>query len=201
MPAPETIPVKLADEVAEYIEARPVLRQTLTLRQLVDLVLATTGKNAPRIAEVIRSGTCTYNRYRYWWQGFTLDDDTLARLLAGFPDPDPARPFDAAACAWVQFVSDEVPFPRTLLLEREQAARRRWFRRESFWDALLALARTRPPAYREYSYHHRGDLYTLSLDDRDLARLAAAAARLCPRSLRPPLGRARWQHLQLFCPR
>ena len=76
-----------------------------------------------------------------------------------------------------------------------------WFRRESFWDFLLQSATGKRPAYREYSFYHRGDLYDCALDARDLARLDFEAARLARRPLRQQLARAAWERMQLFCPR
>lgn len=201
MTAPERIPVRLTDEVAGYVDTRPVLRQTFTLHDLVGLVLATTGKNPARIAEILRSGTCTYNIYRYWWDGFALDEARLEAVLAEFPNPDALRAFRPEACTWMMLASAEEPVPHTLMLERSVLSRRRWFQREGFWDFLLGLARAKAPAYRDYSYYHRGDLYACALEAGDLAQLDQAAARLAPRGLRQQLARATWVRLELFCPR
>ncbi|MFQ5926147.1 MAG: hypothetical protein ACE5MH_01790 [Terriglobia bacterium] len=201
MSAPETISVRLTEEVAGYVDTRPVLAQRFRLHELVDMILATTGKNASRITEILRSGTCTYNTYRYWWDGFVLEADALAAVLAEFPDPDPARPFRPEACTWVLLASVEEPIPHTLTLDRATASRRRWFRRESFWDFLLQLAQMKSPAYRDYSYYHRGDLFACALATRELALLDLQAARLGPRGLRQQLARVAWQRMELFCPR
>jgi len=200
MPAPEKIRVKLTEEVAEFIETRPVLRQTFTLHQLVDMILATCGKNKPRLREILASGTCNYNIYRYWWDGFALDDTTLDAILATFPDPDPARAFQPQLCTWVALVSAAEPIPHRLTLERARCGRR-WFRRQSFWDFLIELARLKQPAYHDYSYYHHGDLYVCTLDAPDRALLEREAAQLARRPIRLQLARARWQRMELFCPR
>lgn len=200
MGPPERIPVKLTEEVAGFVDTRPVLRQVFTLHELVDMILATTGKHAARVTEILRSGTCTYNTYRYWWEGFGLDEAALRAVLAEFPDADPTRAFRTEACTWVRLVGGDEPRPHTLLLDPAVAGRR-WFRRESFWDVLLQLAGVKIPAYHDYSYYHHGDLYVCTLELRDLALLHSQAARLGPRGLREQLARADWQRLELFCPR
>lgn len=197
----QTIAVKFSEDLAQYAEIRSVRHQPMTLHELVGLVLATTGKQPARLQEILRRGTCTYNIYRYWWEGLELDAATLAGILGEFPDPEPVRAFCAEACAWILLVSADEPTPHTLLLERGLASRRRWLRRQSFWDALLALAKAKAPAYRDYSYYHRGDIYACTLDARDLEQLEAGAARLASRGLRQQLARAAWRELQLFCPR
>lgn len=201
MGAPKTIPVRLTEEVASFVDTRPVVRQTFSLHELVDMILATTGKNPTRIADILRSGTCTYNTYRYWWECFGLDEPALAAVLAEFPDADPARAFRPEACTWIMLTSGEEPIAHRLTLERASVSRRRWFRRQSFWDVVLRLAEAKSPVYGGYSYYHRGDLYDCSLDARDLARLDFEAARLARRPLRQQLARAAWERMQLFCPR
>ncbi|MFQ5817297.1 MAG: hypothetical protein ACE5H2_04980 [Terriglobia bacterium] len=201
MGVPQRIPVRLTEEVAGYVDTRPVLGQSFTLHELVDMILATTGKNPVRVAAILRSGTCTYNTYRYWWDGIALDAGVLAAVLAEFPDPDPARPFRPEVCTWVMLASGDQPIPHTLTLDPTTAARRRWFRRESFWDFLLAFAQMKSPSYRDYSYYHHGDLYACALAPRDLVLLDLQAARLSPRDLRQRLARAVWQRMELFCPR
>ena len=88
MPLPETIPVKYTEEEAEYLSVRPVVRQTFRLRELVDMVLAVTGKDAARVQQILRSGTTVFHFYRYWWPAVEAGEDELAPLLAEFPDPD-----------------------------------------------------------------------------------------------------------------
>ncbi len=75
---PDTIPVKFTEDLAQYADIRPVRRQPMTRKELVGLVLATTGKHPERIREILRRGTCTYNIFRYWWDALELDPATLA---------------------------------------------------------------------------------------------------------------------------
>lgn len=202
MPIPEYIPVRFTEEEASYLSVRRVLRQQFTLRELLDMILAGTGKQPRRIQEILHAGTIVHNVYRYWWEGFALDDATLNSLLAEFPDPDPALPFRSEACAWVQFYDAAQPAPHTLTIEKQEAESRRWFRRRNFWDFLLELARAKNLAYLDYSYYHHADIYRAELDAADRALVAASTQRLAARPLRHRLGRGRqWVVLELACPR
>jgi hypothetical protein len=70
------------------------------------------------------------------------------------------------------------PFTR-IELARAAAGRRRFFRRTSFWDHLLELARAEAPRYHDYSYRDQADFYRLTLSFEQAAGIRAAA-RLLP---------------------
>ena len=197
MPFPESIPVKYSEEEAEFISMRPLVRQTFRPAELVDMIVAVAGKDAQRIQQILRSGTVVFHSYRYWWQGFDAESHKLAEFLAPYPDANPARPFRPEDCTEAILESGtasapdsllQAPAPRrTFRLRRKDASHKRPFRTRSLWDALMNFTRPAPPAYREYSYALRGDLYDLRPSDPQLARLAQEAAKLAPRSLRPHL--------------
>lgn len=194
------IQVKFSEELAQFAETRPVRRQPMTLKELVGLVLTSTGKQPARIAERLQSGTCTYNIFRYWWEGFSLDPTTLTALLAEFPDPDPARAFRADACQWMRLLDPGEPAPRALLIEKAEAARRRWFQPRSCWDFLLEFARAKPPLYLDYSYYHRADLYRLTLAPAEREQIVQQGRRLAARALASQFDRAfDWVVMELAC--
>lgn len=198
----EIIQVKFTEDLAQFAETRPVRRQPMTLKELVGLVLTSTGKHPARIAERLQGGTCTYNIYRYWWEGFALEPAALAVLLAEFPDPEPARPFQAEACAWIHLLDSAEPVPHALVLEKPEAARRRWFQRRSCWDFLVELACSRPPAYVDYSYYHRADLYRIPLTPADRASLVEQCRQLAVRTLARQFDRGLdWVAMELACRR
>jgi len=210
MPLPEQIAVKYTEEEAEYLSLRPVVRQTFRLHELVDMVLGVTGKDLTRIQQILRAGTVTFNYYRYWWQGFEAGAEELSAVLARFPDSDPARVFRAEGCAAVviagpsyQPVPGHAALPTSgIELTQEEAARKRLFSGRSFWDALMALAREKSPAYLGYSYLRRVDLYCLEVAPEHAAALARDAQKLAPRSVRMRLGQLRSTARILFlCPR
>ena len=199
---PDSIPVKYSEDLAQFAELRPVVRQPMMLPELVGLVLATTGKHPERVRVLLRGGTCVYNIYRYWWDGLEIDDATLETVLAEFPDPDPARAFRGEDCVWVQFADAHEPAPHTLLLEKVETARRRWLRRQSFWDFLMEFAAAKQPVYQDYSYYHRADLYRAELTGGDRALLQWESRRRAPRTVQRRLGhRSDWAWLELGCPR
>jgi hypothetical protein len=183
MTLPETIAVRYTEDEAEYVSLRPVVRQTFQIDELVDMILSVTRKDATRVAQILRAGTIAFRGYRYWWTGFEAPDADLVAKLAKFPDAEPSRPFDSAACIAIVIESGEIPPRHSVELSRSAASRRRFFRPRSFWDELNALAVANPPMYRDYSYARHADVYLSALTPDDAAHLAAAARRALPRSL------------------
>ena len=90
---PETIGVKYTAEEVEYLNLRPITRQTFRIAELVDMIVGVTGKNIDRIQTLLRSGTVVFHSYRYWWEGFEAETGDLQRLLATFPGQIPAGYF------------------------------------------------------------------------------------------------------------
>lgn len=185
---PETIRVKYTEEEAEYVSIRPLVQQEFRGTELVDMVLSVTGKDAPRIQQILRSGTIVFHSYRYWWPGFEVDSAALAAILAKYPDAEPSRPFHADECSEVILESSGVPAAHSIRLSRDEVSRKRLLRSRSFWDCLMALARDAAPAYREYSYALRGDVYSAALTKDQVLRLAADAKRYAPRAFRGKVG-------------
>jgi len=201
MPLPEAIPVRYTEEEAGYITTRPVVRQNFRPDQLLDMVLSVTGKDAKRIRQIFRSGTVVFHFYRYWWTGFDIEEGDLAGLLARFPDPDPSREFHAAECTLVAIESGLTPPRPAVEIPRGAISRRGFFRRRTFWDALVAEADATPVAYQGYSFGYHADLYRLELTPESRARLAAAVS-LAPRELRKELQAVdRAARIVFICPR
>jgi hypothetical protein len=201
MVLPENIPVRYTEEEAGYVSFRPVVRQTFRLNELLDMILSVTGKDAGRVRQILRAGTVVFHFYRYWWQGFDIDEAELGPLLAPFPDPDPSRAFRGEHCT-VALIEDRATPPRLLAeVDRAAVSRGGFFRRRSFWEALLSAAATGSLGYRGYSYARRGDAYQLELTDENRAALAKAARR-APRNLRRELAVFdRASRLVFVCPR
>lgn len=187
MALPESIPIRYSDEEAGYITIRPVVRQTFRLDELLDMVLSVTGKDVPRVRQILRSGTVVYHFYRYWWAGFDANEVELSAALAAFPDADASRVFSPDTCATAVFQSGGANPKPLLELGRTAGSQRRMFRRQSFWQALLEIAASDKPSYYRYSYTDRADLYRLELNERNIAQIAQAANRLAPRNLRSAL--------------
>ena len=213
MPPPELIAVRYTEEEAGYVSIRPVVRRNFRLSDLLDMVLGVTGKHPARIRQILRSGSVSFHAHRYWWDGFQIEEQELAALLARFPDPDPSRAFRPEACTAAlveaggspsgQPARPDSPAPRPVFeIDRAGASRRRLFRRRSLWHALLAAAAAGPLRYEGYSYLRRADLYRLELSGETAAALAAAAKSLAPRDLRRSLRALdRASHIIFACPR
>jgi hypothetical protein len=186
MPLPDTVAVKYTEEEAEYVSMRPIVRQTFRGAELIDMILGVTGKDLARIQQILRSGTVVFHSYRYWWQGFEAEPDALELILAGYPEPDPSRTFRPEECTEAILESAGNPPRHSIHIRRNDASKRHLLRARSFWDALLVPARENPPAYRDYSYASRADVYSLALAPGQIVQLAAAV-HLGPRRLRAQL--------------
>jgi len=187
VPLPDSIPVKYTEEEAEYLSVRPLVRQTFSPTELVDMVVSVAGKDLARVQKILSAGTVVFQSFRYWWTGFEADPVALRELLQKYPDAEPSRAFRAEDCAEVILESSGSPARHSLRIHREEAGKRRLLRSRSFWDNLMNLARNVAPAYREYSYSQRGDIYLLVLTPEQIARLAGEVARSAPRTLRADL--------------
>ena len=164
MPLPDTIRVKLSSEAAEYISLTPVVVQEMPVRELVEHMLAITGKDEERIRDLLSRGALVSGASRFRWTGMETDAGSLRALLDTFPDPDPSRPFAADRCvrAVLRGPRQPVPIPREIGALR--GFRDRIFRRASFWDRLMGIAASRGPGYGGYSYGDRADIYQVALD-------------------------------------
>jgi hypothetical protein len=135
------------------------------LRELVEEILAVSGKDVARIRDTLRRGSFISGGTRFRWEGRMMEAEELSALLAGFPDSDPHRPFNSHHCLRVVLRAQR----QRVEVPREAAAGRRLFRRRSFWDVLVELTAATEPHYVEYSYRDRADRYRLELP-REAAR-------------------------------
>lgn len=173
MPLPDTIRVKLSSEATAAITITPVVVRDMPSRELVEVILPATGKDAARIQELLRTGTFVSGASRFRWAGFDAPTNAVQAMLSTFPDPDPGVPFGASRCVSAVLAG---PYAR-IELPREAGSKRRFLRRVSFWDRLLELAPQ--PVYRDYSYRDRADCFRAGLGSAEGVALRAAA-RLLP---------------------
>ncbi len=194
MALPAEIIVKISSEIAGSIAMERVSSRPVSVHDLLEQMLGTTGKDIPRIQEILRRGSLVSGESRLRWEPLDAAPDDLAPLLARFPDPQPGRPFDGQSCFHIRLLQG-----RDLLdLPRVAAARRRLFRRRSFWDAVLDLAASIPPDYVGYSYKLRCDHYRVHLDLDRVARIAAAAQLLKSNKLATRIRGSAYDTLDLF---
>jgi hypothetical protein len=173
MALPPTIRVKLSSEAAESISLTPVVVQELPIGELVGHLLAVTGKDEPRIREILQRGTLVSGASRFRWAGWDPDMDGLRQVLAGFPDPDPARPFAPARCVRVSLKGGRQPVE----IARETAGRKGLLARRSFWDGLMDVIGAQPAVYAGYSYRDRADRYIRDLSLDEARRIREESAR------------------------
>src|SRR5208337_5563429 len=175
MPLPETVRVKLSSEAAEYVSLTPVVVQEMPVRDLVEHMLGITGKDEPRIRDLLLRGTLVSGASRFRWTGLEADAESIRALLANFPDPDPARPFSATQCSRVILRGPRQP----ITIPREAGARQsvlaRLLRRRSFWDLLMTLAEAGNPRYAGYSYRDRADIYHTPLTAPEAQQVRSAS--------------------------
>ena len=201
MSLPETIPVRFTEEEAGYLSVRPVVRQTFRLAELADMVVSVTGKDAARVEQIFRAGSVLYKGYHYWWKGFSAAPGEVAALLAPFPDADPSRAFRFEEVTAVLLEKGGGPARTTIEITRAEASARRFLRRRSAWECLRDTLRDSPPAYEQYSYARRADLYRKPLPYDEARRLRAELLAAAPRALRARLGAAVASALTFVCPR
>jgi hypothetical protein len=171
MPLPDSIRVKLSSEAADMISITPVVIRDIPIRELIEQMLGITGKDTPRLHELLLRGTLVSGASRFRWAGWDADEQAIEALLATFPDPDPRRPFSAELCirAALRGAGRRIEIPR------EVGQRKPLFRRASFWDTLMGVAAASEARYVDYSYRERADCYTAGLSIVALERLRDSA--------------------------
>lgn len=202
MALPETIAVRYTEEEAEYMSVRPVVRQTFRQEELLDMILRVTGKDIARVRQILRAGSIIFHAYRYWWNALEADEAELREALRQFPDADPARAFRAAECVAVLLESGGAPGRPPIEITRAEGSQTKIFRRRSFWTAVLNIAEAAPPAYEDYSYERRADLFALFVTEPQVETLADDVRKLAPGYLGAKLASLPRLHRLVFvCPR
>ena len=171
MPLPDSVRVKLSSEAAESISITPVVVREIPIRELVEHMLAVTGKDTPRLHELLLRGTLVSGASRFRWSGWDASQADIEALLATFPDRDPERPFAPELCIRATLRGPG----RRIEIPREVGVRKPLFRRGSFWDTLMAVASSSEPRYVDYSYREQADFYSAALSLVGLERLRASA--------------------------
>ena len=171
MPLPPTVRVKLSSEAAEAIALTPVVVQEIPVRELIEHMLGITGKDEPRIRELLLRGTLVSGASRFRWTGWEADLESLRTVLATFPDPDPTLPFAAERCVRAVLRGGR----QAIELRREAHARKGMFQRESFWDLLMRVVSEAAAEYAGYSYRERADRYLRELTAGEADRVRAGS--------------------------
>ena len=188
---PSKIRVKLLSEAAEYVSVSHVVQRDFSLPELIEIMLPVLGKDAPRVRRILQAGTISTGDYRYRWQSLEVPEEELERVLQAFPGPDPTQVFQPESCFLVRFRRGH----ETMDLPQENAARKRLFARQSFWEGLLGLTR-KGIRYSDYSHADKADIFVLVLDSKGDEMLRAILPLLKPRSAAGRLNRFRPEQIE-----
>ena len=197
MALPQTVRVKLSSEAAEAISLTAVVVQELPVRDLVEHMLGVTGKDEPRICELLLRGTLVSGASRFRWAGWQPDLDSLRELLATFPDPEPNRPFAAERCIRATLRGGR----QIVEIPRDAGARKSLFQRESFWDLLMEVVAAAQVTYSTYAYRDRADRYLREFTHAEAERLRAAAPSVKYSTLRDLIRSVAFTHADLHVTR
>jgi|SRR5271165_4576218 len=202
MALPQQIAIRYVDEDAGYVSFRPVVKQTFSLSELVDMVVSVTGKDVARVQQILHTGTVVYNGYRYSWEGLPAQQPELESLLAPFPDDDPTREFTPALATGVLLEIGGGTQHHVVEITRKDASEKRLFGTHSPWDVLVKLGEAHAARYEKYSYARKADLFRIALTLDKAQELLASMLPAAPRALR-----RRWSNLRppsvitFLCPR
>ncbi|MBN9656806.1 MAG: hypothetical protein J0H49_01430 [Acidobacteria bacterium] len=157
MALPQQVRVKLSSEAAEYVALTPVVVQELPFTELMQHVATAAGADPARVREILKRGTLVSGASRFRWEGWVCEEADAEAAVALLPKPDPGRRLDPACClkATLASATSRIDIPR------EAALPRRFLRRRSFWQSLLAASSD--TRYLTYSYRDRADHYRVEL--------------------------------------
>ena len=134
-------------------------------------MLGITGKDTPRLRELLLRGALVIGASRFRWTGWDADREDIEAQLAAFPDRDPERRFSPEHCIRAALRGPG----RRIEIAREVGLRKPLFRRASFWDTLMGVAASSEVRYVDYSYRDRADYYTAAISLAALEKLRDSA--------------------------
>jgi hypothetical protein len=169
----------------------------MPLRELVEYMLGVTGKDEARIRELLLRGTLVSGASRFRWAGWEAEPQALRELLAGFPDPEPSRPFTAERCVRAILRGGR----QTIEIPREAGLRKSFWRRSTFWKLLMDSVEASAPHYVTYSYKDHADIYQAALALPEAERLRSSARLLTYTSLRDRVAGEAYTSVDLYTTR
>jgi hypothetical protein len=197
MPLPPTIRVKLSSEGAGAVSITRVVVQELATREFIEQLLGVTGKDEPRIREILLRGTLVSGASRFRWTGWKPQAEDLRELLATFPDADPSLSFAAERCVRTTLRGGR----QSVEIHREATARKRFFAHTSFWDVLMEVVGGGDVTYSGYSYRDRADRYLRSISATEAEQLRAAGSMINYSRLRDQIRSIAFSQAELYAAR
>jgi|SRR5579872_3743944 len=197
MPLPPTVRVKLSSEVAESISITPVVIREIPIRELIEHMLGITGKDEPRLHDLLLRGTLVSGASRFRWAGWDADREAIREVLASFPDRDPERRFTAELCIRAALRGPG----RRIEIPRDIGRKKPLFRRTSFWDTLMSIAASSEIRYVDYVYRERADCYSAPLSLAAVERLRESASLVKFTTLQQQIRHTNLETVDLFVSR
>jgi hypothetical protein len=164
----------------------------MPLEELVRIMLGVTGKDGDRVREMLARGSLVAGASRFRWSGFESTPDEIVHYLTRFPDSDPAQRFDESRC----FAAVLRGRSKVLTIEREAGAKKRLFRKRSFWEELMT--HTASAGYVEYSWREQADIFRVRVDAEAQRRLADAGRLLAYSSYAARVQQAGWDAIDFL---
>lgn len=152
------------------------------LVELVTWIVSVTGKDAPRIEEILKRGSFVLGLSRMRWEAA---DDTgcLTEVLKMLPDDWPERPLEAGKIREIEVSAGT----RKVAIPGEVARARRWFRAESFLGRWLSSGTLPLPGYERYDYREQADRFRAPIPANAMAPFHEAVDLLPSAALRGAL--------------
>ena len=165
----EMVRVRISSDAAGSIALTPVVVREMALAELADHMVAVFGKDKVRIREVVLRGSLVSGASRLRWEGWSMEDEEVAALLAPFPDPDPRRPLELSRCTAIVLCAGA----QKVTVPRVAAEKRRLLKLRSFWHTVAELSRA--AQYSGYSYRDKGDIYRVAVSRAEQVALQEAS--------------------------
>jgi hypothetical protein len=190
--------VKLSSEQAGALTITPVVSQEMSFRELLDQIVAATGKDLDRILRILRAGELTSGATRYRWAGWEAERGEIAAELAFFPEADPARAFEPQLAVKAVF---QDPLGARVEFPQEAGLRKRLLGRRSFWDSLIEILAGEQALYVEYSYKEKADCYRVRLSQAAAAEIRNHAGKIAYKALAQKIKLSTFEAVDIYVPR
>lgn len=175
--------VRVSSEDAGGISMSAVQNRDVAAVELATWIVSVTGKDAPRVVEILERGSFVLGLSRMRWEPLEAVAESVPAIFDLLPDDWPERPFDAHAVREIVVTAGM----RKIAIPGAAANARRWFRSESFLGRWLKSAALPPPSYERYDYREKADRFRGAIPPETLSVFREAADLLPSGTLRNAL--------------
>lgn len=152
------VQVRVSSEDAGGISLTPVQHREVPVTELVTWIVSVTGKDAPRIEEILKRGSLVVGLSRMRWESADAAA-CLPAILDTLPDDCPERLLDERKVREIVVSAGT----RQITIPGGVARARRWFRSESFLERWLSSAALPKPVYERYDYREQADRFRVPI--------------------------------------